>query len=104
MNILQLSCNQLGLKTVSLKLRLYFVGLAGRLNSLTSSTGLVYPFSGAAFQAGGKHASVHGPLFLQLLIQLLLSLLQVLPYIGICGRKMKFCFGKAQSPLSQVLK
>lgn len=64
----------------------------GRLNVFASSSGLVYGFSRATFKFGGKHASVHGFFFLQLLVQLYLSPLQVHFYSGICfcGKKDLF--------------
>lgn len=59
-------------------------GAAGRLN-FTSFTELAYGFS--TFKIGGKHASVHGFFFLQVLGQLFLGPLQVLLYFGICLKK-----------------
>lgn len=61
-------------------------GAAGSLN-FTSFTRLAYGFS--TFKVGGKHASVHGFFFLQVLGQLFLGPLQVLLYFGICLKKKK---------------
>lgn len=66
---LQLACEQLFYKSLS-GWSLVLRGSAGKLN-LTSCTGLAYGFS--TFKVGGKHASVHGFFFLQLLVQLVLG-------------------------------